>query len=79
MADFYSVLARTAEEPRAFSMFCVPANAPGLRTELEIRSELAWLDALRRETDLLVPEAIPTRSGRRRARGNVRSRCGPSN
>ena len=33
VADFYSVLARTAEEPRAFSMFCVPANAPGLRTE----------------------------------------------
>ncbi len=43
-------------------------SAPGLRTELEIRSELAWLDALRRETDLLVPEAIPTRSGRRLVR-----------
>lgn len=43
-------------------------SAPGLRTELEIRSELAWLDALRRETDLPVPEAIPTRSGRRLVR-----------
>ena len=40
-------------------------SAPGLRAEREISSELAWLHALRRDTDLIVPEAVATRSGRR--------------
>ncbi len=43
-------------------------SAPGLRTEREIASELAWLSALRKDTDLLVPEAVATRSGRRLVR-----------
>ena len=34
-----------------------------LRTTETIQSELMWLAALRRETELLVPEPIPTRDG----------------
>ncbi|HUR27771.1 MAG TPA: acyl-CoA dehydrogenase family protein, partial [Planctomycetota bacterium] len=33
IADVYTVLARTAEDPPAFTMFCVRAPANGLRTE----------------------------------------------
>ena len=33
IADFYTVLAKSSEEPRAFTMFHVPASAPGLTTE----------------------------------------------
>lgn len=40
-------------------------SAPGLRTEREVASELSWLNALRRDTDLVVPEVVATRSGRR--------------
>lgn len=40
-------------------------SAPGQRTLLEIRSELAWLAALEREADLLVPKPLATRAGRR--------------
>lgn len=40
-------------------------SAPNLRSEREIGSELTWLNALRRDTDLIVPEAVTTRSGRR--------------
>lgn len=53
----------TADERYVFRV-----SAPGLRTEREISSELAWLSALRRDTDLLVPEAVATRSGRRLVR-----------
>lgn len=38
-------------------------NAPDARTLTEIRSELLWLRALRQETDLVVPEPIPSRKG----------------
>jgi Ser/Thr protein kinase RdoA (MazF antagonist) len=38
-------------------------NRPRHRTLADIRSELAWLDALRRETDLIVTEPIPARDG----------------
>ncbi len=38
-----------------------PIHPP--RSEAEVRSELTWLSALTRETDLLVPEPIPTASG----------------
>ncbi len=38
-------------------------NRPGNRSLVDIRSELAWLEALRRETDLVVPEPLSTREG----------------
>jgi Ser/Thr protein kinase RdoA (MazF antagonist) len=38
-------------------------NRPGNRSLIDIRSELAWLDALRRETDLVVPKPLATREG----------------
>ena len=38
-------------------------NRPGNRSLVDIRSELIWLDALRRETDLIVTEPLPTRDG----------------
>jgi Ser/Thr protein kinase RdoA (MazF antagonist) len=43
--------------------YALRINRPGVRDETDIRSELQWLAALRRDTDLVVPEAIPTRSG----------------
>ncbi|MBL8094736.1 MAG: phosphotransferase [Anaerolineales bacterium] len=45
--------------------YVLRVSAPGLRTELEIRSELAWLAALTRDTDLIVPEPVATRNGQR--------------
>jgi Ser/Thr protein kinase RdoA (MazF antagonist) len=36
---------------------------PTLRTVEAVRSEMMWLAALRQETDLVVPEPIPTRDG----------------
>ena len=39
-------------------------NRPGSRSEGEIESEVAWLAALRRDTDLLVPEPVATIDGR---------------
>jgi Ser/Thr protein kinase RdoA (MazF antagonist) len=47
----------------AEGVFVLRVSIPDQRTLLEIQSELAWLAALRRETDLVVPEAIPARSG----------------
>ena len=38
-------------------------NKPGARAEIEIRSEMAWLSALRQDTDLLVPAPLPTAAG----------------
>ena len=38
-------------------------NRPGNRSEAEIESEMAWLAALRRDTDLLVPEPVATADG----------------
>lgn len=40
-------------------------NRPGERTEGQIRSELWWLEAIRRDTDMVVPQAVLTRSGER--------------
>lgn len=37
----------------------------GYHRHHEIESELAWLDALRRDADIAVPTVIPTRDGRR--------------
>jgi Ser/Thr protein kinase RdoA (MazF antagonist) len=43
--------------------YALRINRPGHRTETEIRSELLWLDALRNDTDLMVPTPIHTRDG----------------
>jgi len=37
---------------------------PGNRPELEIRSELAWMNALREQTEIRVPAVVPTPDGR---------------
>jgi Ser/Thr protein kinase RdoA (MazF antagonist) len=47
----------------AEGVFVLRVSIPDQRTLLEIQSELAWLAALRRDTALIVPEAIPARSG----------------
>ena len=38
-------------------------NRPGLQSEATVESEMAWLAALRRDTDLVVPEPVATRDG----------------
>jgi Ser/Thr protein kinase RdoA (MazF antagonist)/uncharacterized protein YkwD len=43
--------------------YVLRVNAPGFHTEAEIRSELQWLLALNRATDLIVPNPVPTKSG----------------
>jgi Ser/Thr protein kinase RdoA (MazF antagonist) len=43
--------------------FVVRVNLPGMRSELDIASEMAWLAALERDTDLVVPRPLPTRNG----------------
>jgi Ser/Thr protein kinase RdoA (MazF antagonist) len=47
----------------ASDRYVLRINAPNARTICEIRSELAWLGALRQDTDLVVPEPVPTRDG----------------
>jgi Ser/Thr protein kinase RdoA (MazF antagonist) len=42
--------------------FVVRVNRPGMRTPLDVASEMAWLAALRRDTDLIVPDPLPDRS-----------------
>lgn len=44
--------------------FAVRVNRPGMRTPLDIASEMHWLAALRRDTDLVVPDPLPDRDGR---------------
>jgi len=39
-------------------------NRPDSRSEAEVASEMAWLAALRRDTELLVPEPVATVDGR---------------
>ena len=43
--------------------FVVRVNRPGMRTPLDIASEMAWLDALARDTDLVVPVPLADRAG----------------
>jgi len=43
--------------------FVVRVNRPGMRTPLDVRSEMAWLAALRRDTDLVVPDPLEDRAG----------------
>lgn len=44
--------------------FLLRINRPGNRSEAEIESEMAWLAALRRDTELQVPEPVATSDGR---------------
>jgi len=44
--------------------FVVRVNIPRMRSELDIASEMAWLAALHRDTDLVVPRPLETRDGR---------------
>jgi Ser/Thr protein kinase RdoA (MazF antagonist) len=43
--------------------YALRITRPGKSTLAEVRSELAWLVALRRDTDLMVPDPVPTRVG----------------
>lgn len=43
--------------------FVVRVNRPGMRDALDIASEMTWLAALRRDTDLVVPSPLPDRDG----------------
>ena len=43
--------------------FVVRVNRPGMRTPLDVASEMAWLAALRQDTDLVVPDPLKDRSG----------------
>jgi len=47
----------------AANRYVLRIGRPGARTEIQVRSELAWLEALRRDTDLVVPTPLPTSSG----------------
>jgi Ser/Thr protein kinase RdoA (MazF antagonist) len=38
-------------------------HRPSRKTVKEVRSEMMWLTALRQETDLVVPQPVPTREG----------------
>jgi Ser/Thr protein kinase RdoA (MazF antagonist) len=38
-------------------------HRPSRRTAKEVHSEMVWLTALRQETDLVVPQPVPTRNG----------------
>lgn len=43
--------------------YVVRVNRPGFRTPLDIASEMTWLAALRRDTDLVVPRPVAARDG----------------
>lgn len=43
--------------------YALRINRPGFRTATQIRSELIWLDAIRHETDLQVPQPVRIRDG----------------
>jgi Ser/Thr protein kinase RdoA (MazF antagonist) len=45
------------------SRYVMRITRPGKQTVEGVRSEMQWLAALRRDTDLVVPEPVPTRDG----------------
>lgn len=54
----------TTYEVRAASgRYVLRVHRPGIQDAATIRSELLWLAALRRDTDLVVPEPVATRDG----------------
>jgi Ser/Thr protein kinase RdoA (MazF antagonist) len=50
-------------ETAAGERLALRVNRPDTRLLLDIRSELSWLTALRRETDLIVPDPVPAKDG----------------
>ena len=50
-------------EPRSGGRFVIRIHRPGAKSAAEIRSELLWLAALRRDTGPVVPAPVPTASG----------------
>lgn len=61
LSNDYNAIFRV--DTRDGQRYALRINKPGTRTEIEIRSEMAWLAALRQETDLLVPAPLPTAAG----------------
>jgi Ser/Thr protein kinase RdoA (MazF antagonist) len=51
------------DDPATGARWCLRIHRPGYQTAAAIRSELAWLAALRRDTDLCVPELVPLAVG----------------
>jgi len=45
------------------SSYVLRVCAPGWRTETDLRSEIAWLEALNRDTKIGAPDPLPARSG----------------
>lgn len=45
------------------SRYVMRITRPGKQTVEGVRAEMQWLAALRRDTDLIVPEPVPTRDG----------------
>jgi Ser/Thr protein kinase RdoA (MazF antagonist) len=43
--------------------FTLRINRPSHRTEAQVRSEVAWLSSIRRDTELAVPEPVPNAGG----------------
>jgi Ser/Thr protein kinase RdoA (MazF antagonist) len=50
-------------EARDGSRYVLQIQRPGKNTVAQVRSEMQWLAALRRDTDLQVPEPVPARNG----------------
>ena len=50
-------------EPHSGDPFVLRIYRPGGRSLAEIKSELAWMTAIRRDADLLVPDVIPALDG----------------
>lgn len=50
-------------EPESGNPVVLRIYRPGGRTLTEIRSELAWMTAIRRDVELLIPEVIPALDG----------------
>jgi Ser/Thr protein kinase RdoA (MazF antagonist) len=55
---------RTFRVTAPSGMFSLRLHRPGYQSGASIRSELAWLSALRRDTSLPVPSPVPGRDGR---------------
>ena len=59
----FVVQARPDNGADALKRYVLRVNAPGFHTRAEIASELIWLDALTRDTKLIVPVPVRTRKG----------------
>ena len=59
----FVVQARPDNGANALKRYVLRVNAPGFHTRAEIDSELIWLEALTRDTKLIVPVPVRTRTG----------------